>query len=385
EKGKVLRAVRSLYGLKQAGRDWSLLLKKFLLNNGFSQGSADPCLFVHKERKLWLLVYVDDIASAAEKRQDIDWFSDILSARFNAKSLGEISKILGVRITRDRRNRTVFLDQEQYLSTTLDMFGFPKEKYQAKKIPVADYEHLRPTSETDERINTSEYQHVVGKLMYAMILTRPDIAFVLGRLAQHMSNPALHHGHAIKSLMRYLRSTVKQRLRYGPGGAHEDEFGIYTDADWAGDKYDRKSISGGVGMFYGGPYSWASKKQSSVSTSSTESEYISQAMYAKQGLWTAQLFRDLGLPQAISKNRRTVQMYGDNQGALALVKNPHLHARSKHIDVSYHFIRDLAEKRMLQITYVPTTEMIADGMTKPLARMTFERFKRLLGLVEKGD
>ena len=78
-------------------------------------------------------------------------------------------------------------------------------------------------------------------------------------------------------------------------------------------------------------------------------------------------------------------MYGDNQGALALVKNPHLHARSKHIDVSYHFIRDLAEKRMLQITYVPTTEMIADGMTKPLARMAFERFKRLLGLVEKGD
>lgn len=133
-------------------------------------------------------------------------------------------------------------------------------------------------------------------------------------------------------------------------------------------------------MFYGGPFSWSSKKQTSVSTSTAESEYISQAMYAKQGQWAAQVFKDILFPEYISPNRRTVQMFGDNQGALALVKNPYLHERSKHIDICYHFIRDLAENNKLQVHYIPTSQMVADGMTKPLARVAFQRIKRQVGL-----
>jgi hypothetical protein len=219
--------------------------------------------------------------------------------------------------------------------------------------------------------------------MYAMIQTRPDIAFTLGRLSQYMSKPVERHGHSLKWLLQYTRSTLKQKLRLGAGGAHSRHMGVYTDADWASDKKDRKSISGGVSMFYGGPISWTSRKQKSVATSSAESEYISQAMYAKQGQWAAQIWKDMGVPQYINNNNElTVQMYGDNQGALALVKNPHLHERSKHIDISYHFIRDLAEKKKLGITYIPTADMIADGMTKPLAKVAHKRFRLQLGLVD---
>ncbi|KAI1006197.1 hypothetical protein K3495_g2020 [Podosphaera aphanis] len=133
-------------------------------------------------------------------------------------------------------------------------------------------------------------------------------------------------------------------------------------------------------MFYGWPISWASKKQNSLATSSAESEYISQATYAKQGQWTAQVLRDLEMPQIINKDGMTVQMYGDNQGALALVKNPHLYERSKHIEICYHFVRDLSEKKKLVIDYIPTSEIIADGMTKPLQIVAFERFKEQIGL-----
>ncbi|KAI0992615.1 hypothetical protein K3495_g15570, partial [Podosphaera aphanis] len=383
--GKVLKALRSLYGLKQAGRDWNLLLKRFLLSISFEQSQADPCLFINHEMKIWLLVYVDDIAVAAKQICELNWFFEKLSKRFNAKNLGEIEKILGVRITRNRKDRSIYLDQEQYLSSALDQFGITHAKHTSKKIPAADYENLRPAIESDERINITEYQKGIGKLMYAMIFTRPDIAFVLCRLSQFMKDPAVHHGIALKSLMRYLRSTVKQRLRFGPGGAHPETFAVYTDADWAADKSDRKSISGGVCLYYGGPISWASKKQTSVATSSAEAEYISQAMYTKQGQWFAQILRDLRMDQIINENRNTVQMYGDNQGALALVKNPHLHERSKHIDICYHFVRDLAEKKRLVIDYVPTIDMVADGMTKPLQRVAFERFKRHLGLVDELD
>ncbi|KHJ31001.1 putative eka-like protein [Erysiphe necator] len=313
--------------------------------------------------KVWILVYVDDIAAAANVTSKLVWFFEALFKRFNAKNLGGIEKILGVRITRDRKNLTIYLDQEQYLSATLDQFGITYAKHISKKIPAADYEKIRPANETDERINVTEYQKGIGKLMFAMILTRPDIAFVIGRLSQYMKDPAMHHGVALKSLMRYLRSTVKQRLRFGPWGAHQRQFAVYTDADWATDKTDRKSISG--------------EKQNSIATSSAEAEYISQAMYAKQGQWTAQILRDMHMPEIINSNGITVKMYGDNQGALALVRNPHLHERSKHIDICHHFIRDLAEKKMLVIDYIPTSEMIADGMKKPLQ---VERFKRQLGL-----
>ena len=103
-------------------------------------------------------------------------------------------------------------------------------------------------------------------------------------------------------------------------------------------------------------------------------------MYAMQGQWTAQVFRDLQMPNYIGKDGIKVDMRGDNQGAIALTKNPHLHERSKHIDVCYHYIRDLVEKGKLSIVYVPTSEMPADGFTKPLARVAFERFKGFLGV-----
>ena len=214
-----------------------------------------------------------------------------------------------------------------------------------------------------------------------MILTRPDIAFTLGKLSQYMSNPCERHGKALKKLLRYLNSTITQKLRFGPGGAHK-RFAVYSDADWAGDKVDRKSVSGYVIMFYGGPIAWGSKKQKSVATSSCESEYIALAMCTKQGQWIAQIFRDLELHKYIGRNGSTVQMFGDNQGALALVKNPQLHERSKHIDICYHFTRDLNEKGKLKVAYIPTNEMPADGFTKPLQKLGFLRFKGLLGLVD---
>ncbi|KAI0991338.1 hypothetical protein K3495_g16849 [Podosphaera aphanis] len=195
-----------------------------------------------------------------------------------------------------------------------------------------------------------------------------------------MSDPAEHHGQALKNLFRYLKSTADQKIRYGPGGIHK-QFVVYSDADWAGDKVDRKSISGSIAMFYGGPISWSSKKQRSVATSSCESEYIALASCAKQGQWIAQVFRDMDFPKYVGTNPDQVQLMGDNQGAIALTKNPHLNDRSKHIDVCYHFIRDLIEQGLCRVDYVSTLDMIADGMTKPLGRIKFEEFKAQMGLL----
>ncbi|EDN93221.1 hypothetical protein SS1G_12167 [Sclerotinia sclerotiorum 1980 UF-70] len=391
ERGHVLKALRSLYGLKQAGRDWSLLLKMELLKMDFVQSLADPCLYTSQDHSIMLLVYVDDIVVASHQKSQIERFGEELSTRFNTKNLGEISKILGVRIIRDRKAYTLTMDQEEYLDAMLNKFGITHGQHQAKKVPVADYTHLRPANDDDELTDVNEYQQAIGSVIHPMVYTRPDIAFAVGRLSQFMAKPAKHHSIALKNLMRYLRSTVKQKLWFGPKGVQsdickeynmlDDTIKVYTDADWANDKQDRKSVSGGVVMFYGGPISWASKKQTSVATSSAEAEYIAMAMFTKQGRWIAQILKDLSKSGYIGKKGDTVQMLGDNQGALALTKNPRLHERSKHIDISYHFIRDLTEKEKIATDYINTCDMVADGMTKPCTRVAFERFKKMLGLV----
>ena len=214
--------------------------------------------------------------------------------------------------------------------------------------------------------------------MYGMIYTRPDIAFTTGRLSQYLKAPVQRHHGAVKELLRYIGSTVNQRIRYGPSETRN--LTVYTDSDWAGDKSDRKSISGFVTMLCGGPVSWASRKQTSVSTSSTEAEYIALSTAAKQAVWTGQVIRDMGFPSYIGSNPNTISIKGDNQGSLALVKNPHLHERSKHIDIQYHHVRDLEEKGHIEVSYIPTADMVADGMTKPLGRTLFNRFKELLGM-----
>ncbi|KAI0993721.1 hypothetical protein K3495_g14463 [Podosphaera aphanis] len=256
----VLQLLRSLYGLKQAARDWNLLMKTELLRWGFDQSLADPCMFTHNIKPMILLVYVDDIVAVAKSQENITWFYNQLSARFNAKNLGEIHKILGIRITRDRKSRTIYLDQTEYIRSVLNKFGMMgSEKHHKVTTPVVGYNSLGPSMDNDKRIDIKEYQQAIGSLMFAMIMTRPDIAFVMGKLSQYMSDPAEHHGHALKHLMRYLRSTADQKIRYGPGG-DDVRFCQYTDADWASDVSNRKSVSGSVTMFYGGPVSWSSKK-----------------------------------------------------------------------------------------------------------------------------
>ena len=391
--GYVLRVLRSLYGLKQSARDWNLLCRDYLIQIGFIQSLADPCLFTLPDTKLMILVYVDDIICAAPTKKEVAWFGSKLSERFNTKNLGGISKVLGIRVTRDRKNKTIYLDQEQYLESVLNRFGITTEKHKAKEIPLADYSQLRPAERDDKRVDITLYQQIIGCLMYAMVHTRPDIAFALGKLSQHLKDPAEHHMTAVKNLMRYLRSTIRHRLKYSGNG--KPTLVMHSDADWAGQRSNRKSTSGSAGMLCNGVITWASKVQRSVATSSTESEYLSMSMTAKLSQWIAQVLRDMGYPKYIGlmptgvdvrgREIAAVDVRGDNQGAIALAKNPYLHERSKHIEICYHHIRNLVERSKISVSYIPTDEMIADGFTKPLQRIAFTKFKEFLGIDMSSD
>ena len=169
------------------------------------------------------------------------------------------------------------------------------------------------------------------------------------------------------------------QIRYGPG--NPSLIG-YSDADYGGDKSDRKSTTGNAFLLAGGAVSWLSRKQRSVSTSTTEAEYIAMSTCAKQAIWLAQLLRDIGYAQYLGDSPWTTNLLGDNQSSLALIRNPQIHERSKHIDICYHNIRDREKRGQIKISYVGTEEMVADGLTKPLTGPSFENSVVSFGLTK---
>jgi len=391
--GMALHVLRSLYGLKQAARDWNQKCTGVLLDMGFVQSQADPCLFLHPDKKLIILVYVDDVSMAAPKGTDsIAWFKEEFGKIFKIKDLGEAQKILGVKVTRDRAKGTLRLDQTHYVNEVLGDLQMAKDGSFPLLTPMDSNVDLKPAGPDDKRANKLDYQHRIGKWMYLGILTRPDLSFTLGRLSQYLADPADFHMAAVKKLGKYIRGSKDLGIVFQQSGQPCLEG--FSDSDYANDKVTRTSILGNVFFLAGGPVSWSSKKQKSVATSTTEAEYMAMCSCAKQSQWLAQILRDMGMHHLIGENSSKplvkeslqhmesspVKLHGDNQASLALVRDAQVSERSKHIDVAYHFVRRLWQMRKILVEFVGTAEMKADGFTKAKTGASMQKFVGQLNL-----
>jgi len=207
------------------------------------------------------------------------------------------------------------------------------------------------------------YASAVGSLMYAMVCTRPDIAHAVGTVSRFLSNPGREHWNAVKWILRYLCGTTSLRLCFG--GDKPTLVG-YTDSDMAGDIDSRKSTSGYLIKFAGGAVAWQSKLQRCVALSTTEAEFIAITEACKELLWMKKFLQELGFVQD------KYFLFCDSQSAIHLGKNSTFHSRSKHIDVRYHWIRDVLDVRLLELAKVHTDDNGANMMTKTLSRLKFE-------------
>jgi hypothetical protein len=365
--GKVLRIKKSLYGLKQSGREWYLEACQGLGELGLYPIFADTCIFVRKDQKLIVGLYVDDMVILADDIQVIRDFKAGMAKRWDIKDLGEVKKILGLEITRDRTKRTIKITQTAYLDEILAEYGLTDAR--EAKTPSASQEALEPTSVNDKLADSDQYRRVIGRVLFLMRGSRPDVCFTTVRLSRYVAKPAERHQEGAMRILRYLKGTRTHGVTYS-GLERVRRLEAYVDSDYAGDSTDRKSTYGSVFMLLGGPLAWNSKKQQSVSTSTMEAEYVALCQGGKEAVWFRELFRELGQVQFLGDSRE-VQMYSDNQGCIALAENPENHARSKHIDVQYHYTRQLIEYRKVTLTYCPTERMLADILTKPLGLRAF--------------
>ena len=376
EEDLVCKLNKSIYGLKQSSRCWFNTMDEFLKNSGYVQSSSDPCLYIKREGEDIMLIalYVDDLIPASNSKSMLCREKKALQQRFEMKDLGEVHYCLGIQVERDRDNRQMKLHQAQYLSNLLEKFGMQDCKPAA--TPVDQSTKLMPNE--GEPVEKDKYQALVGGLTYAVTATRPDLAQALGTVNQFCSNPGEEHWKAAKRILRYIKGTIDYGITFDGNKETDVELKGYVDADWGSNPNGRKSQSGYLFTLCGGVISWASKKQSVVALSSTEAEYVAASLASQEAVWLRALLEDICFVQ-----EEPTIIKEDNQGAIALSKNPKYHPRTKHIDIKYHFIRDKIVKKELILDYCPTEEMLADLLTKPLGKTMFQNLRELMGVKNK--
>lgn len=376
----VCKLQKSLYGLKQSPRAWYHKIDQYFQQEGFQRSEADHSLYVRLEgtAKVIIALYVDDLILLSDSMDALNQVKHSLAATFEMKDLGEIHYCLGIQVVRDRKHRLVRLGQEKYVLDVLHKFGMDECKPIGTPLDANSKltKDMAPKSpEEEQRMESVPYRQAVGSLMYAMVGTRPDIAYAVGAVSQFLSSPGEQHWQAVKRIFRYLRGTSHHMLLYG--GTPELALTGHCDADWAGSVDDRRSTTGYVFTIAGGCVSWNSKKQATVALSTTEAEYMAAAQATKEAVWLRQLLADLGYELA-----RPTVLHTDSQGCIALVKNPAFHNRTKHIDIQHHFIREKAESGVVVLQFCNTQDMMADILTKGLSKEKHEHCKELMGLQE---
>lgn len=372
EGNRVCKLNKSIYGLKQASKAWNDRFHEFVSRIGFKRCINDNCLYVNERdgEKVFLLLYVDDILVICRSLNLITTIKKLLKNEFAMQDMGEATVFLGLKIDRDILKGQMKLSQEHYAKLILKRFGMEECK------PVATPMESNLQLKKSEQVSSLQkpYRELIGCLTYLMVTSRPDLSASVSYFSQFQSNPTEEHWTHAKRILRYIRGTADHGMVYQRTTAPDQIVG-YADASWAADLNDRRSVSGILFKVYGAVTSWSSKKQSTVSLSSTEAECSALADATCEAIWIQKLFEELGI-----LNKRAARIYEDNQSTIAVIKSPGNSKRLKHTDVKLHFVRDCVAANKIEIQYIPTNDQQADLLTKGLPTAAFRKHCKSIGI-----
>jgi hypothetical protein len=372
----VLKLQRSLYGLKQAGRLWNNLLHAQLLTNGYTRCKTDLCLYYKREDANISVVgiYVDDLlATATSASMTNELFTNLKA--LDVKDLGVVRKFLGMRV--EFKDDGFTLDQETLTRDYLEAHSMTNAN------PVSTPTTLHRDPEDDKQLDPNQvkaFRTLAGGLLWLARCTRPDIAFAVHQMTRRTHAPRVADMRLGKRVLRYLIGTVSAKLHMKQSTHGELTLCAYTDADFAAQESDRKSISAATVHLNGLLVNWYCTKQSNVSLSTMESEFVASARGVQDLLGCYELLQEVGC-----MTEQPMKLYMDNQAAIAQIQSEASSQRSKHIDIKYKFLKDLYYKKRLTPIHVPTKSMIADLMTKPFPTPDFRRLCSLIGLVHLNE
>lgn len=300
-----------------------------------------------------------------------------LCNNFEMKDLGAAKSILGVRIERNKKDNSIAIDQSHYIAEIIHRFGMtdcnpistpldPNQQISSKMCPTE--------AKDVEEMSNKPYMQAIGSLLFAAQITRPDISYAVNLLSRYSNNPGKAHWAAVKRVIRYLKGTINKKLVYECASS---EIEGYCDADYAGNFDTRQTTTGYVFLFQNAAISWASKLQKRITLSSTESEYMAMVSATKESIWLKELQLEI-----FPSSPKVMKLHCDNKSAIHVATNNSYSDATKHIDVKTKFLHQMVSLGEIQLSYVPTNEMIADALTKGLPKIKLDYFAHKFGLVE---
>ena len=366
----ILHLLKSLYGMKQSGRNWYNALVDKMLELGFIQSRADNCVFRHPELDLIIGVYVDDFIVLYKTVKDRDYFFINFSKSYKLEDRGPLKWLLGMEV-QQYEDFSISIKMEKYIDETIQRFGL--QNATPSRTPVeTSYQFATNTEDNAVFQKNTPYRELAGAILFIMVCQRPTIAFAIGACCRYMSNFNSSHWKQLKHILRYLKGTKNHMLWFKNSG-HLD-ISAFTDAAHADEITYRKSTGGYIIYWGTSPIIWRSKLLGSIAQSSCEAEYVILTECAKATRAQALFQLELGISTA------TPRIFEDNQGAIALTENFSNKPRTKHLELRHHFVRQLVMQGMIKIFYCPTQLQLADCMTKQLPeRACNDHYPRLMG------
>jgi hypothetical protein len=375
--GTILQLQKALYGLRIAPLLWQREFTSGLQKIGFKTVPHEPCCLI--KDNIIIFFYVDDIILAYQKDQEqkAKGLIEELQSKYSMTGGKDLQWFLGVEVIRDRPKRTIWLSQASYIDKISRLIDQKDQRYET---PMSSVE-LKPNQELASYSEINKYQRKIGSILFAAVTTRPDIAFAASRLARFLTNPSSEHHDAADRVILYLvhHRTLALKL----GGEGEDTMIVASDASFADNTLDRKSSQGYIIKLYGGLIAWKANKQDTVTTSTTEAELLALSQVAKEAIFTRFLMDEL----QITLPDPTITIQCDNMQTIRLINQEvsQLQTKLRHVDIHNHWLRQEATQKTIRVVYVPSADMIADGLTKPLSTGNWNRFLDQIGLVDVRD
>jgi len=365
-----------IYGTIQGGNYWAEELHEFMAELGYMRLNIDKCVYFkvwNDETRTFVSWWVDDATSFGREDRLLE-LEDAFRQKYGISGEGPLTWTLNIRFDYQRKSRMIELMQEVYILKLAERFGVTGSRpistpFAPGTILTADSCPKTEEEKDDMSSIRPQYMELVGSFLYLVSTTAPRIAYPTSVLAKYMSNPSRTHWNAARRVLQYLYHM--RRVGITLGG--DLKLAGYSDTDWAGDRDDRKSTGTYIFKMGIGAVSWQSKKQSIMALSTTEAEYMALTQATKQAIWIRHFLEELGA------ELDPIVIFGDNQGSLALARNDVFHQRTKHIDIQWHWIRDMIKAELVELHYCPTDQMIANCLTKALPHPAFVQHSRSMG------
>ncbi|MBW0465071.1 hypothetical protein O181_004786 [Austropuccinia psidii MF-1] len=334
-----LRLNKAIYGLKQAPLDWYQCLRDWLVKKGFTSCALDPCVFYGKGKcPIWLYIHVDNIAIFGKF---VDDFKSKIAEEFEIKDIGIADLMLGVKISQNEAHLS--LNQKHFTDSLLHLYGMDNCKLVS--TPLGPNQHLLAATDKEEadfRTLGINYHSAIRSLNYLSTETRPNLSFA----------------------------------------SHQPGIRAYSDADWGNCRETRRSVTGYLTIFNGCLVLWKTRKQPTISLSTSEAEYKSLCDLTSELLWLRQWCEETGLLPDSSP----IPVHEDNQGCISTANgDSSINAkRMKHVDIQLHFVKEAIKTSRIRLVYTPTNNMLADFLMKSTPRTALCRALKLLGVVCLG-